>query len=135
MLEVRIEKRVGTFHLNTRLDAAHETLALLGPSGAGKTMTLQCLAGMTKPDKGYIALDGQVWFDSERRVFLPPEKRCVGLLFQNYALFPNMVFNGIVFRRQPKCVIANGIQYVITIHPSLTAYNIHCGIAARMPNV
>ena len=90
MLEVRIEKRVGTFHLNTRLDAAHETLALLGPSGAGKTMTLQCLAGMTKPDKGYIALDGQVWFDSERRFFLPPEKRGVGLLFQNYALFPNM---------------------------------------------
>ena len=90
MLEVRIEKKLGNFHLQVELSAGRETLALLGASGAGKTMTLQCLAGMVKPDRGYIVFDGNVWFDSEKRIFVPPQERGVGLLFQNYALFPNM---------------------------------------------
>ena len=90
MLEVQIEKRFAGFHLNVNLSAGNETLALLGASGAGKTMTLQCLAGLVKPDRGYIALDGHVWFDSDKHIFLPPQERGVGLLFQNYALFPNM---------------------------------------------
>ena len=90
MLEMRIEKRFSGFHLQMSLTAGHETMAILGASGAGKTMTLQCLAGVVKPDRGYIALDGKVWFDSDKRIFVPPQERGVGLLFQNYALFPNM---------------------------------------------
>ncbi len=90
MLEARIEKRLGSFRLSAAFEAGNETLALLGASGAGKTMTLQCLAGLMKPDRGRIVVDGQVWFDSEKHVFVPPQERGVGLLFQNYALFPNM---------------------------------------------
>ena len=90
MLEVRIEKRFADFHLRLSFTAGNETLALLGASGAGKTMTLQCLAGLVKPDRGYIALDGHVWFNSEKHINVPPQERGVGLLFQHYALFPNM---------------------------------------------
>ena len=90
MLEARFEKRFAGFSLNVELTAGNETLALLGASGAGKTMTLQCIAGVVKPDRGYIAVDGQVWFDSRKHINLPPQERGVGLLFQNYALFPNM---------------------------------------------
>jgi len=90
VLEAYIEKKLAGFHLRVELDAANETLALLGASGAGKTMTLKCLAGVEKPDRGKIVVDGQTWFNSERRIFVPPQERGVGLLFQNYALFPNM---------------------------------------------
>ena len=90
VLEVRIEKRFTDFHLRLSFTAGNETLALLGASGAGKTMTLKCLAGLVKPDRGYIALDGHVWFNSEKHINVPPQERGVGLLFQHYALFPNM---------------------------------------------
>ncbi|MCE5344045.1 MAG: ATP-binding cassette domain-containing protein, partial [Eubacteriales bacterium] len=90
MLEAQIEKRLGHFNLRVDLAAGNETLALLGASGAGKTMTLKCLAGLMKPDRGRIVVDGKVWFDSEKHIFVPPQARGVGLLFQNYALFPNM---------------------------------------------
>lgn len=90
MLRARIEKRFAGFSLKADLNAGNETLALLGASGAGKTMTLKCLAGIEKPDFGRIVVDEQVWFDSNEHVFVPPQERGVGLLFQNYALFPNM---------------------------------------------
>ncbi|MDD3213803.1 MAG: ATP-binding cassette domain-containing protein [Eubacteriales bacterium] len=90
MLEASIEKRFTGFCLKANLSAGNETLALLGASGAGKTMTLKCLAGVEKPDRGRIVVDGQVWFDSDQHIFVPPQERGVGLLFQNYALFPNM---------------------------------------------
>ena len=53
-------------------------------------MTLRCIAGIVKPDRGRIVLDGRVLFDSAQHIDLPPQQRGVGLLFQNYALFPNM---------------------------------------------
>ncbi len=90
MLEARIKKTFRGFSLNIELNAGNETMALLGASGAGKTMTLKCLAGIERPDSGRIAVDGQVWFDSESKICLSPQERSTGLLFQNYALFPNM---------------------------------------------
>ena len=87
---VDIEKRLGSFHLNATFEAGNDTLALLGASGCGKSMTLKCIAGIEKPDKGKIILDGVTLFDSEKNINLPPQKRHVGLMFQNYALFPNM---------------------------------------------
>ena len=65
-------------------------LSLLGASGCGKSMTLKCIAGIETPDRGKIALDGVTFFDSEKHINLPPQKRRVGYLFQQYALFPNM---------------------------------------------
>ena len=90
MLHVDIEKTLGSFHLKAQFDAENETLALLGASGCGKSMTLKCIAGIEKPDRGTITLDGRVLFDSAAHINLTPQQRRVGYLFQQYALFPNM---------------------------------------------
>ena len=65
-------------------------MALLGASGCGTSATLKCIAGIMTPDRGHIILDGETLFDSEKHITLPPQKRRVGYLFQQYALFPNM---------------------------------------------
>ncbi|HWR23954.1 MAG TPA: ATP-binding cassette domain-containing protein [Feifaniaceae bacterium] len=90
MLEVDIKKKLGGFRLNVQFAAQNEIFALLGASGCGKSVTLQCIAGIMKPDEGRIVLDGRVLFDSKARVDLPPQQRRVGCLFQSYALFPHM---------------------------------------------
>lgn len=87
---VDIEKRLGDFLLKVKFQAENETVALLGASGCGKTMTLKCIAGIEKPDRGKILVDGVTLFDSEKRIDLSPQERKTGLMFQNYALFPNM---------------------------------------------
>lgn len=89
-LSVDIEKSLGAFQLKVKFEAGDEVLALLGASGCGKSMTLKCIAGIEKPDKGRIVLDGRTLFDSEKRINLTPQQRRVGYLFQQYALFPNM---------------------------------------------
>ncbi len=89
-LFVDIEKKLGNFHLKVKFEVENEVLALLGASGCGKSMTLKCIAGIETPDKGKIILDGVTLFDSEKKINLPPQKRRVGYLFQQYALFPHM---------------------------------------------
>ena len=89
-LSVDIRKQLGDFHLEVQFDAGDETLALLGASGCGKSVTLKCVAGILTPDEGRITLDGVTLFDSAARIDLPPQRRHVGYLFQDYALFPNM---------------------------------------------
>lgn len=89
-VSVNIQKNFGEFSLDLAFNADNETVALLGASGCGKSMTLRCIAGIEKPDKGKIVVDGITLFDSEQKINLSPQERGVGLLFQNYALFPNM---------------------------------------------
>lgn len=89
-LLVDMEKKLRDFTLKVSFRAEREVLALLGASGCGKSMTLKCIAGIEKPDKGRIELDGTVLYDSAGHVNLPPQQRKVGYLFQQYALFPNM---------------------------------------------
>lgn len=89
-LDLKIKKDFGGFVLDEELHVGNETLALLGASGCGKSMTLRCIAGIVTPDEGYIRIDGETLFDSEKKINVPVQKRRVGLLFQNYALFPNM---------------------------------------------
>ena len=89
-LSVDIRKKMGDFQLEVQFEAEQETLALLGASGCGKSVTLRCVAGILTPDEGKIVLDGVTLFDSAARINLPPQKRQVGYLFQQYALFPNM---------------------------------------------
>ena len=67
-----------------------ELVALFGSSGAGKTTLLRILAGLVNPDKGLIKFSNTVWFDSEKGINVPPQNRNISLMFQDYALFPNM---------------------------------------------
>jgi molybdate transport system ATP-binding protein len=89
-LKVDIQRALPGFKLDVHFTLNHDIMAVLGPSGAGKTMTLQCIAGLIQPDKGHIELNGQTLFDSARAVNLPPQRRRVGFVFQNYALFPHL---------------------------------------------
>lgn len=105
MLYVDIEKRLDRFMLKAKLQCDHNTLALFGASGAGKSMTLKCISGIETPDRGVIQLNDRVLFDSEKHIDLPPQKRRVGYLFQEYALFPNMTVSGNItagMRKLPK---------------------------------
>ncbi|WP_409968885.1 ATP-binding cassette domain-containing protein [Bengtsoniella intestinalis] len=88
-LEVSIRKQLGDFALAVEFTTHCGVLGLLGQSGSGKSVTLQCIAGIMSPDGGRIVLDGQVLFDSELSINLPPQKRNIGYLFQHYALFPH----------------------------------------------
>lgn len=67
-----------------------EFLTLFGPSGAGKTTLMRMIAGLETPDSGVIEVDGEVWFDRTKKINLPPQKRSIGFVFQDYALFPSM---------------------------------------------
>ena len=78
-----------SFDLSLAL-AVEGTVALVGPSGAGKTSVLRVIAGLARPDAGRVELDGESWVDVERGVFRSPEQRRVGLVFQEYALFPHL---------------------------------------------
>ena len=89
-LIVDIEKKLGNFTLCSQFEAPAGTMALLGASGCGKSVTLKCIAGIMTADRGRIVLDGETLFDSEKKIDLTPQQRRVGYLFQQYALFPNM---------------------------------------------
>jgi molybdate transport system ATP-binding protein len=78
-----------SFELSLAL-GVERTVALVGPSGAGKSSVLRVIAGLARPEAGRVDLDGEVWVDVERRTFRPPEQRRVGLVFQEYALFPHL---------------------------------------------
>lgn len=89
-LLVDIHKEYPGFSLQMQLETDREVLGILGESGSGKSMTLRCIAGIERPDSGRIILNGKTLFDSQQGIDLPPRKRNVGLMFQNYALFPHM---------------------------------------------
>lgn len=90
MIYVDIEKKFGKFTLKTKFQFDNEIMGLLGASGSGKSLTLKCIAGIEKPDKGRIVLNDRVLFDSEKKINISPKDRKIGYLFQDYALFPNM---------------------------------------------
>jgi molybdate transport system ATP-binding protein len=87
-LTVDVPRR--TFRVALDLAVGRETVALVGPSGAGKTTVLRAISGLTRPERGRIELDGTVLFDAEAGVDVAPEHRRVGFVFQEYALFPHM---------------------------------------------
>jgi molybdate transport system ATP-binding protein len=89
-LEVRLVKRLPGFTLDVDWTADGGVAALFGPSGAGKTLTLQCMAGLLRPDAGRIVVDGRVLFDAAAAADVPPQARRVGYVFQGYALFPHL---------------------------------------------
>ena len=100
-LEVQIEMRLPDYTLSVAFQAGDAPLSILGPSAAGKTMTLRAIAGLERPSRGRIVLNGRVLFDSQQRIDVPARHRRVAMLFQHYALFPHMtVAANIVFGLQ-----------------------------------
>jgi molybdate transport system ATP-binding protein len=90
-LALTLSGEEGTIDLSVDLSVTDGQFATLyGRSGCGKTTILRMLAGLTTPERGRICVDGCVWFDSEKKINLPPNKRSVGFVFQDYALFPAM---------------------------------------------
>jgi molybdate transport system ATP-binding protein len=89
-LGVRLDHPLRSFPLSLDVELGRETLALVGPSGAGKSSVLRAIAGLLRPEQGRIALGARVWLDTEVGIDLPPESRSVGLVFQEYALFPHL---------------------------------------------
>jgi len=89
-ISVDINKRLGDFSLEISFETDAKRIGILGPSGCGKSMTLKSIAGIEKPDSGHIRIDNRVLFDQGQKINLKPQKRRVGYMFQNYALFPTM---------------------------------------------
>jgi molybdate transport system ATP-binding protein len=105
-LDVRIAHPLRAFGLELELSVGGGTLALVGPSGAGKTSVLRAIAGLLRPENGYVALDGETWLDTTGAIDVPPERRRVGLVFQEYALFPHLdVLGNVAFGARDRSVV------------------------------
>jgi len=99
MLIASLDTHLNTFHLELSFSAeVGRTTVLLGESGAGKSTVLRLLAGLLHPERGQIAFESITYFDSERRIIIPPQHRPFGYVFQDYALFPHLsVFENVAF--------------------------------------
>lgn len=89
-LSAEVHRKIGNFELDVNIVSDARRVGILGASGSGKSMTLRSIAGIEDVDSGHIELNGRVLFDSEKKIDLKPQKRNVGYMFQNYALFPTM---------------------------------------------
>ena len=98
-LEARLKKRLKHFDLDVSLACeAGRLLAIVGPSGAGKTTIIRLIAGLEKPDAGRVTCRGEVWTDTAARIDLPTRKRGIGYVFQEFTLFPNLsVYKNVTF--------------------------------------
>jgi molybdate transport system ATP-binding protein len=89
-MRMRLKAEDRLFQLDVAFQSAKDLIVIFGPSGAGKSVTFQAIAGLIKPERGRIVLDGRVLFDSNAGVNLPARERNVGYVFQDYALFPHL---------------------------------------------
>ena len=97
MLELNVKKKLNNFTLEINCNLNSNRIGILGGSGAGKSMILKMIAGIEKPDSGYIKLDGKLLFDSQKKIDIKPQDRHIGYCFQNYALFPHLsVYENII---------------------------------------
>jgi molybdate transport system ATP-binding protein len=119
-----VTQRLGDFELDLSLEVGPGTcLALVGPSGAGKTSLLRCIAGLARPDSGRIACDGETWDDMKEGAFVPPDERRCGYLFQDYALFPHLS----AWRNVAYALSGSGTERRMKAHVLLDRF----GVAAR----
>jgi molybdate transport system ATP-binding protein len=122
LFEIDIALPRRSFDLRAQLSLGTETVAIVGPSGAGKTSLLRALAGLERPQSGHISLGGELWFDARRRVHLGPERRRVGYLPQDYALFPHLTVGANVRfaarRDRPDLLDRFGIAHLAAARPS-----------------
>ena len=116
MLKVEIKKVLSGFKLDVAFSVDGEVLGILGPSGSGKTMTLNCIAGLLRPDNGFIQLNNRVLFDTSQKLNLPSRNRNMGFVFQNYALFPHLTASENIaygIRHQSRAEVGHRVQTLI----------------------
>ena len=115
-LEVRLVKRMPGFTLDVEWSAGDGVAVLFGPSGAGKTLTLQCLSGLLEPDSGRIVVGDRVLFDGAAGINVSPQRRGLGYVFQGYALFPHLTVAaniGFGLRGRPRADVHRRVAEVI----------------------
>ena len=116
-IEVALSKRLDRFELDVAWRAGDGVAVLFGPSGAGKTLTLHCLAGLVRPDRGRIVVNGTVFFDADAGIDVPPQRRRLGYVFQGYALFPHLTVQenvGFGLRDRPRAERLERVHKVMT---------------------
>ena len=101
-LEISLKKTLHSFDLDVSFTVNRGAIkVLIGPSGAGKSTIVRLIAGLDRPDHGYIAYNGDTWVDTQKGLFLPTQKRRVGFVFQDYTLFPHLsVYRNVAFSAQ-----------------------------------
>jgi molybdate transport system ATP-binding protein len=110
-LRLDLDHGLRSFRLELALEVGAETVALVGPSGAGKTSVLRAVAGLLRPERGVVSVGAETWLDRSRGIDLPPERRRVGLVFQEYALFPHLDVRGnVAFGAQDRNVVADLLE-------------------------
>lgn len=107
MMQIQVKKELsganGPFRLSLNTEVREgEFLTLYGPSGVGKTSVLRMISGLMKPDEGSISVNGELWFDSSQGIHLKTRLRSIGMVFQEYSLFPNMTVKGNLLFALPK---------------------------------
>ena len=115
-MKLSLQQRRGDFNLDIAFDTAPGITALFGRSGAGKSATIGMIAGLTRPDRGRIEIDGTVLVDTEKNIFVPKHKRRIGLVFQDSHLFPHLnVRHNLAFGRwfAPRGIRSIGFEPVI----------------------
>ena len=123
MIEIDLARQLDTAHgpLTLKVTASltpGDRIALFGASGAGKTTLLRMLAGLTRPDSGRLVVNGTLWFDSARGIHVPPQQRQIGMVFQDYALFPHLdVAHNVAFgiRQRPAAERAARVAEVLAL--------------------
>lgn len=110
MLRIDIFKKLRYFDIDVNFSLDDEVLIVQGPSGAGKTTILECIAGIRKPDRGTVMSHGRMLFSSSQNIDMPIRNRGIGYVFQNYALFPHMTV-GENIRFALECMGLNDISF------------------------
>lgn len=114
VLKLEVSKRLPDFSLEVSFSWGTGIIVIFGPSGAGKTTLLDCIAGLQKPDRGTIELGGRVLYSSERKINLPPQRRRIGYVLQNYALFPHMtVKQNVMYGLGGRCKQGRGYRLTV----------------------
>jgi len=116
-LQLDLDHGLRTFRLELALTIGAETVALVGPSGAGKSSVLRAVAGLLRPERGFVTLGSQTWLDRRRGIDLPPERRRVGLVFQEYALFPHLdVRRNVAFGARDRRAVSGMLERLRIAH-------------------
>lgn len=108
-ISAHVKKKLKYFDLDVSLSCKDKNMmVMIGPSGGGKTSIIRMLAGLETPDTGSIIFGKEIWFDSYQRIDVPPQKRCVGYVFQDYTLFPHLnLFENAAFAAVSKKEVEN----------------------------